>query len=197
LRPPGTTAAPLPPPAAQQQPAAAVATTTSAAASTKKSHHQQHRQQIHLSSLPLPQLFAHYQILFGHHQQANTITSAATTATTATTATNNQQQTTSNKQQHHHLNSSNTTLQQCSRISTMFMLLINKRNHPEDLQLDHSNATAMYLLDLALNLMLHHVDCCRASGDDCSYEEECCEFQVDVLYFMFCKNLIFLCNIQS
>jgi hypothetical protein len=67
----------------------------------------------------------------------------------------------------------------------------------KDLQLDHSNATALYLLDLALNLMLHHVDCGRASGDDCSYEEECSEFQVDVLSFMFCKHLVSLCNIQS
>jgi hypothetical protein len=44
-----------------------------------------------------------------------------------------------------------------------------------ELQLNHSNATAMYLLDLALNLMLQHVDCCRASGDS-SYEGECSEF---------------------
>ena len=44
--------------------------------------------------------------------------------------------------------------------------------------LDHSNATAMYLLDLALNLMLQHVDCSRSSGDD-SYEKECSEFRVD------------------
>jgi hypothetical protein len=62
--------------------------------------------------------------------------------------------------------------------------------------LDHSNATAMYLLDLALNLMLQHVDCSRSSGDD-SYERECSEFRVDTLSFMFCKHLISLYNIQS
>jgi hypothetical protein len=64
-----------------------------------------------------------------------------------------------------------------------------------ELQLNHSNATAMYLLDLALNLMLQHVDCCRASGDS-SYEGECSEFWVGVLCFMFCKHLISLCNIS-
>jgi hypothetical protein len=65
-----------------------------------------------------------------------------------------------------------------------------------DMQLDHSNATAMYLLDLALNLMLQHLNCCRASGDD-SYERQCSEFQVDELSLLFCKHLISLYNIQS
>jgi hypothetical protein len=58
------------------------------------------------------------------------------------------------------------------------------------MQLDHSNATAMYLLDLALNLMLQHVDCCRASGDD-SYEKNVVSFKL--IYCLLCfANISYL-----
>ena len=64
-----------------------------------------------------------------------------------------------------------------------------------DMQLDHSNATAMYLLDLALNLMLQHVDCCRASGDD-SYENNVVSFKL--IYCLFCfANISYLFAIFS